>query len=76
MSSLEKDLQEIAYHNMLKNKAEAQVNYCTFKEIPTFAPIDGWCYSCGKNIYSKITLDQASSDVITGCPHCHHSFVS
>jgi hypothetical protein len=54
-------------------KYNAQKNYCATKKLPMFAPIN--CYFCNINIYDKITIEKASSELITGCPHCHHSFV-
>lgn len=42
-----------------------------------FAPRDGFCYRCHKNIYSEggISLDQAANHFVTGCPFCHISYV-
>lgn len=67
------------------NKAiEAQKNYCKENEIPHFAPYDGRCYRCHKQIYEEIkhdnystgiTVEEAGSGLVTGCPHCHYSFV-
>ena len=69
----------------------AQKKYCEDNEVPHFAPSDGYCYHCGRNIYdlyisttisrecgigeSGITVEQAGKRLITGCPHCHYSFV-
>lgn len=42
-----------------------------------FAPSDGKCYCCGKNIAegpNGITLEQLGDYIITGCPYCHCSF--
>lgn len=53
------------------------------KSWPDFAPSSGICYDCGRQIYSEIetgygktgvSLELASAELITGCPHCHHSF--
>jgi hypothetical protein len=53
---------------------KAQTEFCYDKDIPHFAPYLGWC-SCGRNIYSKISVQEAGRDLITGCPHCNKSFV-
>lgn len=65
---------------------EAQSQYCANNELPNFSPaLDGLCYRCGRNIYERlehkdgsisgITVEQAGKTLITGCPHCHFSFV-
>ena len=62
---------------------KAQDSYVDKKKYPHFAPMNGKCYHCGNNIYEKITsgkwtsgysVKRASSELITGCPHCHHSY--
>lgn len=64
----------------------AQDRYCEEHELPCFAPLDGICPSCGRNIYlpisgsatpclSGITVSMAATRQITGCPHCRCSFV-
>lgn len=60
-----------------------------------FAPQDGICYNCHKQIYDNaivkqrnwktgeleevvskgISVEKASTELTTGCPHCHRSFV-
>lgn len=42
-----------------------------------FAPHNGLCYCCGKNIAEGpkgITLEQLGDYIITGCPYCYRSF--
>lgn len=68
-----------------KAAAAAQATYCETEEIPMFAPADGVCYRCGRNIFLPtngshgavygITVEEAGSTLITGCPHCNYSFV-
>ena len=69
-----------------RRAAEEQRRYCEDQECPMFAPSDGICYRCGRNIYEPyrfrdhdtvygITVDKAGSTLITGCPHCNYSFV-
>ena len=67
--------------------ADAQARYCEEHEIPLFAPTNGWCHECGRNIYEPytyrgqedrtigISVEEAGSRHITGCPHCNHTFV-
>lgn len=58
-----------------KKAAEAQSKFAQEHECPMFAPIEGWCYHCGRNIYEQISVEEAGKRLITGCPHCYHSFV-
>ncbi len=64
----------------------AQSDYCEKKKIPNFAPaFDGTCYHCNRNIYKPythndgrvtgITVEEAGTTLITGCPHCNYSFI-
>lgn len=54
---------------------EAQEKYCVSKHYPLFMPHKGICFCCGENIFSNgYTLEKASSELITGCPHCHQTF--
>ena len=48
-----------------------------------FAPTSGKCYRCGNNIYEPVSIkgkifgisvEEASHDIITRCPHCDCSF--
>ncbi|WP_347145928.1 hypothetical protein [Parabacteroides goldsteinii] len=41
------------------------------------APPDGRCYRCKRQIYSDggISVERASTELTTGCPFCHTSFV-
>lgn len=65
--------------------AEAQRRYCEEHHCPEFAPDDGWCVVCGKNIYDAYTarnsgrtygicVETAGKKLITSCPHCNASF--
>lgn len=62
----------------------AQANFQKENGYPDFAPKSGRCFRCGRNIYdlieigtrkTGISVEKASSELITGCPHCHYSFV-
>ena len=67
----------------VKEAIKAQEKLCIEKGYPHFAPYDGVCYRCGKNIYKPIekgkyirgiTVERAGSELITGCPHCKYSY--
>jgi len=49
-------------------KLEKQLKYCEDNNKPMFAPIDGRCWSCGKQV-----TDNGKS-LITGCDKCNRSF--
>jgi hypothetical protein len=53
---------------------EAQADYARMHRLPNFTSHDGRCFACGQNIYTKISVEQAGSKLISGCPHCHRSF--
>lgn len=62
---------------------KAQKMFCKVNDMPHFAPINGRCYRCGKNIYEPyekkgetygIDAETAGKFLITGCPHCNRSF--
>lgn len=69
--------------NILKAR-EAQEKYCIEHKVPHFAPMDGICYKCHRNIYEEIeqpygaktgiSVEKASKGLITGCPHCNRSY--
>ena len=63
--------------------AQAQKELQASKNYPDFAPISGKCWSCGKNIYEQIdhgkyktgiSVEKASTELVTGCPHCNRSY--
>jgi hypothetical protein len=45
-----------------------QIKYCKDNNLPMFAPKDGRCFSCGKEI------NDTDKKHITGCPYCNYSF--
>lgn len=68
--------------------ANAQAKYCEEHEVPMFAPANGMCNRCGRNIYEPytvrhgtetvqlgITVEDAGKRLISGCPHCNATFV-
>ena len=46
-----------------------QIAFCTNRGLEMFAPLDGKCYSCGRELRDN------SNELITGCNWCHRSFV-
>jgi hypothetical protein len=65
--------------------AEAQRKFCEEKGYPHFAPRNGICWSCNRNIYEQIehhnynfstgiSVESAASGLVTGCPHCYKSY--
>ncbi len=59
----------------IRDKINAQKIYCKNRKVPFFAPKDGVCESCHRQIFNRISLDFASQRLITGCPYCHKSYV-
>jgi predicted nucleic acid-binding Zn-ribbon protein len=55
-------------------KIVAQKQYCAAAQVPNFAPHDGICFSCHRQIYENMSLERAGSDHITGCPRCNRSY--
>lgn len=88
--NMSKDLRTKKTPYNIKEAKVAQKKYCQEKGLPLFAPVDGVCWGCYRNIYScvshkdsiipyhfyytGITAEQAGKFHITGCPHCNKSF--
>lgn len=45
---------------------------CEATGVPRFAPADGHCYSCRRQIYVEGMRD--GSRLVTGCPWCARSY--
>jgi hypothetical protein len=60
--------------DLVSIKIKAQSEFVSDAGGPLFAPANGMCWRCEKQIYDKISLERAGSSRITGCPHCHYSF--
>lgn len=58
----------------IRSAIAAQKQYCKENRAPHFAPNDGFCWSCGKQIYTRRNAEYASKELITGCPHCSRSY--
>jgi len=65
-----------AKHNLLLERIKAQSDYCSKNSLPHFAPSNGKCFKCSRQIYNVISLELASSALITDCPYCHASYCS
>jgi len=50
---------------------KAQEELCERSGIPHFAPRDGVCWSCHRQIFGE----EDGRSLITGCPFCHRSYV-
>jgi len=50
----------------------AQKEYCKQTGAPHFAPYDGICYHCRKDIVTG--YEEKWSGLITGCPKCYQSY--
>lgn len=57
----------------IDSKVKAQAKYCEENNIPLFAYEDGVCI-CGKQIYTKISMEEASNELITHCPYCSYAY--
>jgi len=57
----------------MTDKIDTQKKFCKLNGLPNFAG-NGICFSCGKNVFEKITIEEAGKELITGCPHCKRSF--
>lgn len=56
--------------NEISESIKAQWQLCATSGLPHFAPTDGVCWSCFRQIYEE--LDGES--FVTGCPFCHRSY--
>ncbi len=57
---------------------EEQFSLCEKAQLPQFAPANGVCYTCHRNIYSSpcgYSVEEAATKYITRCPCCSGSFV-
>lgn len=75
-----KSFQNPLWNKEIRRCIKAQKKYCEDHQAPHFAPEDGFCWSCGNQIYAPANgyegrdIDYASKELITGCPHCHKSY--
>lgn len=59
---------------------KAQADLWKGKRYPNFAPANGICWKCHRNIYQNYEIDghihhgRDGTELVTGCPHCHRSY--
>ena len=58
----------------IDRKMNAQKKMCEEDEVPLFAPEDGLCGFCGKQIYNRISMEKAEKELITHCPYCSMAY--
>lgn len=56
--------------NRIANARIAQGRLCAESRLPLFAPTDGICWSCYRQIYEALD----GTTYVTGCPFCHRSY--
>lgn len=74
----------VTKHYNFYEARNAQEEFCVKNNLPIFAPFNGICPHCCFGIYSPVKLhngdlrgvsvEEAGSRLITGCPHCSASF--
>lgn len=57
-----------------KKKKALQKKFCKDHKVPYFAPENGMCWSCHKQIYKKLKEETCATEHITGCPYCGRSY--
>ena len=62
------------YIEEIISKINAQEEMCKEKNLPLFAPKDGLCHNCGKQIYNRISMNEAENEHITHCPYCSKAY--
>ena len=70
---------DIMEHFNSSEARKAQDKYCDRESYPHFAPRDGICVNCNKDIYTEqdktgISVEKAGTTLITVCQHCSWSF--
>jgi hypothetical protein len=60
----------------IEKACEAQRKFVKEHDYPHFAPGNGICYNCRRNIYGQngYSVERASLILITGCPFCCYSY--
>lgn len=64
--------------NIVRDAEGAQKQLCDRRGVPVFAPEGGVCPRCGRNVYEVrgfVDVELAGTELLTGCPWCHVSFV-
>lgn len=58
----------------IQSKIKAQEKMCEKEKIHLFAPEDGLCFNCNKQIYNRISMEKAANELITHCPYCSRAY--
>ena len=55
---------------------QCQAAYAKVHGLPQLAPLSGFCFRCGRDIYADggFSVEAAALHLITYCPFCHRSF--
>ena len=57
-----------------RDKIVSQEKFCIDNKFPMFAPTTLKSFCCNQNIWEKISLKDASTKHLTGCPICSRSW--
>ena len=60
----------------IEESIKVQKEYQQKTGSPDFAPSTGICWKCKRNIYGEngISVEEARTQLVTGCPFCHRSY--
>lgn len=58
----------------IRERIKAQRKLCKETDFPMFAPQDGFCWSCGHQIFTEEHDYRARNRQMTGCPVCGRSY--
>ena len=64
-------------HQQMMDAIRNQKDYSDRHDVPHFAPREGICFYCHRNIYTgpqAYTPEYAAMHLITSCPYCNHTF--
>lgn len=60
--------------DMVNIKIDLQKKKCDEWKFPYFAPDDGKCFNCNKQIYEHLSLKEVLEEPITHCPYCSRAY--
>lgn len=58
----------------MNEKTTGKSTYPKTAGSPLYAPEDGICWFCKRNIYWRIPVEKAGTELVVGCPHCFRSY--
>lgn len=62
------------WNEEIRANIKAQKELCKKTNFPMFAPDDGFCWSCHKQIFTNKNTWRAHNEPMTGCPECSRSY--